>query len=104
MANGFFKSLLNGKWLLRLGVDRYLPQIVFAFIMATAYIALNITIDNSIMAVEQQKKTIKDLTSIHTDLKCKLTALNSVCALETMLQESKSDLAIPHKQAKKIER
>lgn len=98
----FFKSILNGKWLLHLGVDRYLPQIVFAFIMATAYIGLNIVIDNSIMRVEKQKKVIKDLTSIHTDLKCKLTSLNSVCALETMLQENHSDLAIPQKQATKI--
>lgn len=104
MAKAFFKSLLNGKLLVLLRVDRYLPQIVFAFIMVTAYIGLNIWIDNSIAQVEKQKKTIKDLSSIHTDLKCRLTSLNSVCAVEEMLQQRHSELAIPTKQAQTIER
>lgn len=99
---GWIKSAFQGKLLLRLGAEKYLPQILFAFIMATAYIGLNIRIDNTILKNEEQKKTIQNLTSIYTDLKCKLTSLNSVCAVEEMLREDKSNLAIPVKQAKRI--
>lgn len=90
--------------LLRLGADKYLPQIVFFFAMATVFIALNIGIESSLHQREENKKKIDNLRSIQTELSCKLTSLNSVCKVEEMLSGMGSNLAIPQKQAVKIDR
>ena len=97
-------SALQGKLLLRLGADKYLPQIVFFFTMATVFIALSIGIESTLHQREENKKKIENLRSIHTELSCKLTSLDSVCKVEDMLSQMGSSLDIPQKQAVRIDR
>lgn len=96
------KPVFRGKLLLRLGADRYLPQIVFFFAMATLTIAINLGIEGTIHRKEENKKVIENLKSVHTELTCRLTGLNSVCKVEDMLQDRGSVVQIPKMKAKRI--
>lgn len=89
--------------MLRLGVDKYLPQILFFFFMALCFIWLNLEIEETVHHREENKKILESLQSVHTEMTCKLTTLNSVCLVEDMLQEMGSKVCIPQKQAVAVE-
>lgn len=96
------KGAMEGKLLLMLRFDRYLDRIIYFFICALIFIWINLEIDKTLHQKEQNRRTIENLKSIHTDTTCKLTALNSVCEVEKMLKEMGSKVQIPTKQAKVI--
>lgn len=97
------RAIANGKILLYLKVDKYLLQIVFFFIMAILFIWANLGIDSTLHRQEENKTVLENLKSLHTELKCELTNLNSVCKVEEMLQGMDSKVDIPQKQAIKVE-
>lgn len=94
-----FISAMQGKLLLRLGAEKYLRHIIFFFIMATLFIAANLGIESTLHHKEENKKILENLKSVHTELTCRLTGLNSVCRIEDMLQKEGSEVKIPVKQA-----
>lgn len=96
------KPVFQGKLLLRLGADKYLPHIIFFFALATFSIAINLGIESTVHRKEENKKVIENLKSVHTELTCRLTSLNSVCKVEDMLQEKGSSVQIPQDKAKRI--
>lgn len=96
------KAALRGRFLLAIGFDRYLGQIIFTFVCAIMFIWFNLQIDMTLHQKEENRKAIENLKSIHTDTTCKLTALDSVCEVEKMLEDMGSNVQIPKKQAKKI--
>lgn len=97
-------SAYRGKLLLALGLDKYLMQIVFFFVMAITFIGIGIGIDATMARKEKNKVVLENLRSIHTELSCTLTSLNSVCKVEDMLGQMGSDLKIPTKQATVVDR
>lgn len=98
-AKKILYSALQGKLLLGLGIDKYLGQILFFFLMAIIFIWLNLKIEGTIHRKEENKIVLENLRSIHTEKTCELTALNSVCRVEEMLKVMGSDVQIPRKQA-----
>jgi len=88
-------AVLKGKLLLRLRVDRYLPQIIFFFLCAATYIGLSIGIESVLHEREENTKILDKLNSIHIETSCKLTSLYSVCQVEDLLTEMGSELRIP---------
>lgn len=92
-------AALQGKLLLRLKADKYLPQIIFFFALATAFIWINLKMEGTIHQKEENKQVLENLKSVHTELTCQLTGLDSVCKVEDMLQEKGSDVKIPVQQA-----
>lgn len=95
-------SAFRGKLLLALGVDRYLPQIIFAFVWAIVFIWFNLQIDKTLHTKEENRKMLENLQCMYTDSVCKLTALNSVCEVEKMLKDMDSEVQIPKQKAIKI--
>lgn len=95
----FFISAVQGKLLLRLGAEKYLRQIIFFFVMATLFIGANLGIESTLHRMEENKKILENLKSVHTELTCRLTSLNSVCRIEDMLAGEGSQVKIPVKQA-----
>lgn len=95
-------AALQGKLLLRLKADKYLPQIIFFFIMSTAFIWINLNMESTIHRKEENKQVLENLKSVHTELTCQLTGLDSICKVEDMLQEKGSRVKIPVQQAKWI--
>lgn len=96
------KSILSGRYLLALGVDRFLDRIVFFFVCAIGFIWINIQIDRTLHIKEENRIALENLQSMHTYTTCKLTSLNSVCEVEKMLQDMGSKLQLPQKRATRI--
>ncbi len=96
------KSAINGKLLLALEFDKYLDRIVYIFFCALLFIWVNLQIDKTLHQKEENRKIIENLQSMHTDITCRLTALNSVCEVEKMLKDMGSDVQLPHKKAQRI--
>ena len=96
-------AALKGKLLLRLGADRLLPEIFAFFVAASLFIGFNLIIESTVHRKEENKKILENLKSIHTELKCSLTSLDSVCKVEDMLEGMGSKVKIPAKKADIIE-
>lgn len=97
------RGIAHGKILLYLKVDKYLLHIIYFFIMAILFIWANLGIDSTLHRQEENKTVLENLKSLHTEFKCELTNLNSVCKVEEMLQNMDSKVDIPQKQAIKVE-
>jgi len=94
-SGSWFSAVLRGRLLLRLKVDKYLPQIIFFFLCAVGYIAISLGIENVLHQREENVKTLNKLNSIHVETSCELTSLYSVCQVEDLLSEMGSDLKLP---------
>ena len=92
-------SLMHGKLLLALGVERFLPEIVFAFVMILVAIGVNIKIDSTLKQAQENKLVLMNLQSVHTATQCRLTGLDCASRVEDMLQDMGSNVAIPRKRA-----
>ncbi len=101
-TKGYLNAAKNGKLLLALEVDKYLDRIVYVFICALAFIWINLQIDKTLHRKEENRRKIENLQAMHTDVTCRLTALNSVCEVEKMLEEKGSKIQIPQKKAQYI--
>jgi len=98
----FLASAVQGKLVLRLGLEKYLLQIVFFFITSLVYISINLGIEGTMHQKEKNKEMLKSLRSVHTELTCEITGLNSICKVEKMLGDMKSEVKMPVKQAEVI--
>ena len=98
----FISSALRGRLLLRLGAEKYLPQIIFFFFMSAVFIGVNLGMEGTLHRMEENKKVLENLKSMHTELTCRLTSLNNVCRIEDMLKEKGSEVRMPVRQAEKI--
>lgn len=54
-------AILKGEFLLRLNVGRYLIHIIYTFVLFTLVIWVSFMIDNTMVKVENNKKTLEDL-------------------------------------------
>jgi len=95
----FLAAAVQGKLVLRLGLEKYLLQILFFFLIALLYISINLGMEGTIHRKEQNKEVLKSLRSVHTELTCQITGLNSVCKVENMLKQMDSEVKMPVKQA-----
>jgi len=100
----FLASAVQGKLVLRLGGDKYLLQILFFFVIALIYISINLSIEGTMHKKEQNKEVLKSLRSVHTELTCEITGLNSICKVEKMLTDMSSEVKMPVKQAEVIKK
>ena len=76
-----FVSILQGKFLLRLKVDKYIPQIIYVFFLMGVAIW-----------VERNKKEIKDLDIVYTMKRFDLESRNDRRAISTTLEELGSEV------------
>lgn len=97
------KAALKGNLLLVLGFDRYLDRIVYLFVCALVFIWINLGIDKTLHRKQTNQGIIENLQSMHVDITCKLTSLNSICTVDNMLEDFGSEVRIPTKKAKRIE-
>lgn len=101
-VSDFFNCAFKGKLLLRMGVERYLGQIVFFFVMSLLFIWVNLQIEGTVHQMQYNKKTLENMKSVHTEMTCSLTGLNSVCKVDKMLEGMGSQVTLPGKKAKKL--
>lgn len=97
------KAILQGKFLLRLGVTRYFGQVLYVFLMIVAIIWISLKIDNTLMKVENNKAEIKDLETVATIKRFELEKYKGRGYTLRMLQSQGSELGQPDHPAIRIE-
>lgn len=102
-SGSWFSAMLRGRLLLRLKVDKYLPQIIFFFVCAVIYIGASLGIESVLHEREENVKILDKLSSIHVETSCRLTSLYSVCQVEDILISMGSELRIPVDKAGNLE-
>lgn len=95
-------AILQGKFLLRLGVDNYFPHIIYTCFLLWAAIWIGMKAEGAMAIVEKNKKTVNELRIEHIQTTVKMTNLNSIGKVEEMLSERGSQLQYPKEPAKRI--
>lgn len=97
------KAILQGKFLLRLGVARYLGQVLYVFLLIVAIIWISLKIDSTLMKVENNKALLKDLRTVATIKRFELEKRNSRDVTLEMLRSHGSKLRQSEIPASRIE-
>ena len=97
-----FVSILQGKLLLRLKVDKYFPQIVYVFFLLCVAIWASLKTDYSMNKVEDNKKIIEDLDIVYTMKKYEIESRNDRRTISKTLKELGSELQESDKPAYRI--
>lgn len=92
-------SILHGKLLLRMKVDRYFPQVLYTALMLLVVIFVNLAVDNTLARMEDNKQTLKELEILHTQKSYELIMLNRRSNVSALLREKGSDVGEPMKPA-----
>ena len=96
------RLFLTGKIILKLGLDKLFPFILYTFFLAIVSIWLSIKAENTMQKVEANKKLIENLKIENLNKTCKIISLTKISSVEKMLEESDSDVKPPVKPAYKI--
>ena len=94
-----FKSILSGDILLLLRVDRFLPVILFLFLLGLINIFLNYKIEQTMVKVERNKVILEEYKIYHAQKTCEFVGLDRISTIEQLLIENKSEVKAPQKPA-----
>lgn len=93
------KSLLSGKILLLLGIDRLLPYIIFLFILGWINIFLNYSIEQTMAKVEKNNEVLEQCRNDYATMKYELVRAGKKSTVKEMLEEKGSKVTVPEKPA-----
>lgn len=93
------KSIGRGDILLRMQVHRLFPYILYTFALACLSIWMSYRCEQTMLKVEQNRKTIENLKIDHARLTFELVGLNRISTVEKMLEEAGSEVKAPQKPA-----
>lgn len=96
------RSFATGKILLKLGLDKLFPFILYTFFLAVVSIWLSYKAEITMQKVEENKKRIENLKIENLDKTCKIISLTKISTIEKMLDESGSEIKAPKKPAYRI--
>lgn len=96
------KSLLSGKILLLLGVDRLLPYILFLFMLGWVNIFLNYRIEQTLAKVEKNNEILEQYRNDYAVKRYEFVNASTKSTIKDMLEERGSEVTVPQKPAVKI--
>jgi hypothetical protein len=96
------KAIGYGDILLRLRVDKSLPFILYAFMLAMISIFMSYKAEQTMLKVERNKSTLETLKIYHGKMTCDIVSLDRISTVETMLEELGSEVRPPQKPADKL--
>lgn len=98
------KAIGHGDILLRLRVDKFLPHILYAFVLSMISIFLSYRAEQTMVIREKNKETLETLKIYCAQKTSDIVSLNRSSTVETMLEELGSDLRQPERPAYRIVR
>lgn len=98
------KAIGYGDILLRLRVDKSLPYILYAFLLAMISIFMSYKAEQTMLKMERNKTTLETLKIYHGQKTCDIVSFDRISTVETMLEELGSDVRPPQKPADKLKR
>ena len=93
------KAIGYGDILLRLRVDKSLPYILYAFLLAMISIFMSYKAEQTILRMERNKAILETKRIYHSQKTCDMVSLDRISTVETMLEELGSELEPPQKPA-----
>lgn len=96
------KAIGYGDLLLRLRVDKLLPYILYAFLLAMCSIFMSYKAEQTMLRMERNKANLETLRIYHSQKTCDLVSLDRISTIEIMLEELGSNLKPPQKPADKL--
>ena len=93
------KAIGYGDILLRLRVDKSLPYILYAFLLAMISIFMSYKAELAMLRMERNKAILETKRIYHSQKTCDMVSLARISTVETMLEELGSELEPPQKPA-----
>lgn len=93
------KSLLSGKILLLLGIDRLLPYILFLFVLGWVNIFLNYSVEQTMTKVHKCDKILEQKRKEYVITKYEYVNSGEKASIKKMLNEKNSEITAPEKPA-----
>jgi len=90
-----FLAILQGRFLMRLRIDRYFVHIVYTFFLMAMLILISLGIESSLNKVEKNKQTIKELAIVYSDKTFEVADRSRRAAVEATLREMGSKVQEP---------
>ena len=88
-------AIFKGQFILRLGVDKYFPQVVWTFILFALIILFGLGVDVTLGKVEKNNKEIHELEILYTQKRYELITLTRRSTVEENLSKSGSKVSEP---------
>lgn len=102
-AGASMKNILNaflrGELMMRLGIDRAFPHIMYVCLLMWIWILLSMAVENTMSQVEKNKEILGDLKIYHTEKMVQLVSLDRITKTDRMLGEKGSPVTFPEKPA-----
>lgn len=93
------KAIGYGDILLRMRVDKWLPHILFLFILSMVSIFMSYKVEQTMLKRERNKEIIEALEIYKAQKTCEIVSLDRISTVETMLEELNSEIKQPVKPA-----
>ncbi len=94
-----FRSIIHGKFLLRMNVERYMIHIVLVFFLFAMAILFSFGVDNTLATLERNRHTIEELEIRRSKLEFELKTINRRAEVISILKEQGSKVGEPEKPA-----
>lgn len=98
------RATLRGELLLSLRIDKLLVYIIYFFLISCGTIYIYLRIDNTMLQMEKNKAVIEVLQIEHTQKTLELARFNRMTVVEERLKEYGSDVRMPEKPARRIQK
>lgn len=95
-------SIGRGDILLKIGVDKLFPYILYTFFLAVMSMWLSYRAEITMQRVEKNKETIENLKIDNVNKTCQIISLTRISKVESMLKEAGSEVKAPQKPTYKI--
>ena len=90
-------AIIQGKFILRLKLDKYFPQIAWTFFLFILLILLNLAVDSTLARVEANQKTLSSLEVLRNQKRYELVKLERRSTVKELLEKSGSQVTEPEK-------
>lgn len=99
-----FLAILKGEFILRLKAEKYILQILYTFVLIAGVIWISILIDNTLLKVEKNSKTINELEIAYSERCYEKAASERRSNVAARLSRMGSKVGEPEKSAIIVER
>lgn len=94
-----FLAILQGRFLLRLKIDKVFIHIVYTFFLMAMFILVSLAIENSLNRVEENKKTVRALEIVCADKTFEVANKSRASAVKETLTKLGSRVGEPKQNA-----
>ena len=94
-----FKSILEGKLLMRLGAEKHFPYFLYVFVLFWLAILFDMASENVIARAEKNRAVIKELSIKHAQKMVILKGFDRASIVDALLDDLNSEVGVPEKPA-----